>query len=168
MLGWAENRALLLLLSWKVSACPLSSAGPALMAVAQPVTVCAAASSSTAWSAPLVNEGASLTAPTTTVKVRAGLVSCPPLLVPPASRRRKVKSADPVALAPGTNRKASPVMPDAATCCPALTGSPPSSSVPQAGRVSTSTSLSASGGLSLGSLYPKSATAKLYASSSRM
>ena len=44
-----------------------SSAGPALMAVAQPATDCAPESSSTVWSAPLVKDGTSLTGLTVTV-----------------------------------------------------------------------------------------------------
>ena len=52
--GPAENSAaLVLLVTVKVSVWPDSSAGPALIAVAQPGTVCAPASSSTVWSAPL-------------------------------------------------------------------------------------------------------------------
>ena len=46
--GCAENSALLSLLTMKFSACPASSGGPAEIAVAQFVTVCAGESSSTA------------------------------------------------------------------------------------------------------------------------
>ena len=46
----------------KVTVWPDSSAGPALIAVAQPATVCAPASSLIVWSAPFVKVGASLTA----------------------------------------------------------------------------------------------------------
>ena len=52
------NRAVLLLVTTKVSVCPASSGGPAEMAVAQPVTVFGPESSQTVWSAPLVNVGA--------------------------------------------------------------------------------------------------------------
>jgi hypothetical protein len=48
------------------------------MAVAQPVTDCVPASSAIDWSAPLVNEGWSLTAVTVIVNVSVGLVSSPP------------------------------------------------------------------------------------------
>ena len=48
--GLAANRpALVLLVTMKLTVWPASLAGPALMAVAQPVTVCAPASSSTVW-----------------------------------------------------------------------------------------------------------------------
>ena len=65
--GWAEKRALLSLVTMKSTVWPDSSAGPALMAVAQPATVWAPASSCTVWSAPLVKDGASLTGLTVTV-----------------------------------------------------------------------------------------------------
>ena len=85
----------------KVSVWPLSLAGPALMPVAQPATVCAPASSSTVWSAPFVKLGASLTAVTVIVKVCAALVSTPPLAVPPLSCSVTVTVAVPLALAAG-------------------------------------------------------------------
>ena len=56
-----------------------------MIAVAQPGTVCAPASSSTVWFAPFVKLGASLTGVTVIVKVCAALVSTPPLAVPPLS-----------------------------------------------------------------------------------
>jgi hypothetical protein len=49
-----------------------TSPGPLLIAVAQPLTVTAAASSSGVWSAPLVNDGGSLTAVTLMTKVCVG------------------------------------------------------------------------------------------------
>ena len=81
MAGWLLKRALLLLLTMKLIACPDSSAGPLLKAVAQLLTVCAPASSVTVWSAPLVNEGTSLTVITVIVIVlvlsdMAELVPC--------------------------------------------------------------------------------------------
>ena len=60
----AKSAAFVLLVTTKVSVWPDSSAGPALIAVAQPATVCAPLSSSTVWSAPFVKLGASLTAVT--------------------------------------------------------------------------------------------------------
>src|SRR5438132_1067432 len=45
--GCAENSALLLFVTMKLSACADSSGGPALIAAAQPTTVCVPASSST-------------------------------------------------------------------------------------------------------------------------
>src|SRR5881397_4009129 len=69
MAGWEENRALLLLETMKLRLCPASSAGPALMAVAQPATLCAPESSATVWSAPFVKLGASLTATTVILKL---------------------------------------------------------------------------------------------------
>ena len=59
--------------------------GPALIAVAQPATVCAPASSSTVWSAPFVKDGASLTSVTVIVNVCGADVSTPPFAVPPSS-----------------------------------------------------------------------------------
>ena len=56
----------------KLTVWPDSSDGPGLIAVAQPDTVCAPASSSTVWLAPLVNVGGSLTAVTVIVKVWVG------------------------------------------------------------------------------------------------
>src|SRR5205814_3533886 len=55
--GWCVKCGFLLLVWAKVSACPFSFAGPALMLVAQFPIVRAPASSSTVWSAPLVKLG---------------------------------------------------------------------------------------------------------------
>src|SRR5579872_7263091 len=61
--GPAENNpGLVLPVTWNVTVCADSSAGPVLIAVAQPLTVCAPEFSSTVWSAPLVKLGGSLTA----------------------------------------------------------------------------------------------------------
>ena len=82
----------------------LSSLGPAVMAVAQPATVCAPASSVTVWSAPLVNDGASLTAVTVTVKVRTAVPLSPAVprsLSRPPSVTVTVITAEPDALATG-------------------------------------------------------------------
>ena len=70
----------------KFSAWPASSAGPALIAVAQPATVCGAG----VFEHRLVGalgeaDGASLTAVTVIVKVCVADVSTPPLAVPPLS-----------------------------------------------------------------------------------
>src|SRR5262245_51555956 len=69
------------------------------MPVAQPLTVCAPASSSTVWSAPLVKLGASLTALTVMTKLCVGLESTPPLAVPPLSFATSVLVAVPLAFA---------------------------------------------------------------------
>src|SRR2546426_61718 len=65
--GCPENSVVLLLLTMKFNVCDASLVGPALRFVAPPVTYCAAASSSTVLSAPLVKLGASLTAVTVMV-----------------------------------------------------------------------------------------------------
>ena len=86
--GPAANSALLLLpVTSKVTVCP-TSLTPGLMPVAQPATVCAPLSSRTVWSAPLVNDGASLTALISIVNVTTGETSTPPLAVPPESCAR--------------------------------------------------------------------------------
>src|SRR4029079_4216322 len=103
MAGWAENRALLLLLTMKFNTCALSSAGPALIAVAHPVTVCAPLFWVADWFAPLVKLGASFTAVTVMVNVCAALVSAPPLATPPLSCSCTVTVADPFAVAAGVN-----------------------------------------------------------------
>ncbi len=84
--GATENReAFESEVSWNDRSWPASSAGPAERSVAQPVTDCAPASSSAPWSAPFVNDGVSLTGVTEIVNVCSGLVSSPPLAVPPLS-----------------------------------------------------------------------------------
>ena len=65
--GCALNSAVLSLLTLKVTDWPPSPA-PAEMPVAQPLTVCGAAVDQDSWSAPAVNDGASLTAATVIVK----------------------------------------------------------------------------------------------------
>ena len=97
--GCALKSALLSLLTLKVTVWPLSSAGPAEIAVAQLATLCAPASSLTVWSAPLVKLGASLTATTVMVKVCGAEVSTPPFAVPPSSCAVTVTVAVPFALA---------------------------------------------------------------------
>ena len=76
-----------------------SLAGPADRSVAQSLTDCGPASSSTAWSAPIVNDGASLTAVTVMVNVCSALVSSPPFAVPPSSSAWTPIVAVPFALA---------------------------------------------------------------------
>ena len=71
------------------------------MSVAQPVTVCAPASSFTVSSAPLVKLGASLTGVTVIVNVWTRCVSTPPLAVPPLSWICTLTVAEPLALAAG-------------------------------------------------------------------
>ncbi len=99
--GWALNSALLSLVTVKPTVWPDSFDGPLLMAVAQPLTVAAPESSNTVWSAPLVNDGASLTGWMVIVKVVFALASLPPLAVPPSSWIRIVTVDEPNALAAG-------------------------------------------------------------------
>src|SRR5262245_59147524 len=101
MLGWALNRLLLSFLTMKFSVWLASSAGPALIVVAQPATVWAPASSRTVWLAPLVKLGASLTALTVIVKVWAALTFTPPLRAPLSSCTWTVTVALPLALPAG-------------------------------------------------------------------
>src|ERR1043165_7711206 len=101
MAGWVENRALLSLLTVKLSVCPDSSAGPREIAVAQFNTVCAPASSFTIWFAPLENEGGSFTEVTVIVKLCDAEVSTPPFNVPLLSFRLTVMVAAPFAFAAG-------------------------------------------------------------------
>jgi len=70
----ANRPGLLLPVTWKVSAWADSLLGPDDRAVAQLGTAWAGASSLTAWSAPLVKVGASLTGLTVMVNVCAALV----------------------------------------------------------------------------------------------
>jgi len=58
--GGTAKSAVLLLLTRKSTVWLASSAGPARILVAQPVTVWGLASSATVWFAPLLNDGASL------------------------------------------------------------------------------------------------------------
>ena len=84
-LGPAEKRpALVLPVTSNVTVCP-DSFGPALIAVAQPLTLCAPESSSTVWSAPFVKLGASFTGVTVIVNVCVALSCTPPF----ACRRRR-------------------------------------------------------------------------------
>ena len=99
MLGCTANIALLSLEMMKFTVCPASSAGPAEMAVAKPLTVWAPESSSVIWLAPTVKLGASLTAGTLIVKVCTAEVSTPPLAVPPLSCSATATVALPLALA---------------------------------------------------------------------
>ena len=85
----------------KARAWPASFAGPALIAVAQPVTDCGPASSGAWTSMPLVNDGASLTAVTVTWSAWVALASVPPLAVPPSSVMRTWTVAVPLASAAG-------------------------------------------------------------------
>ena len=76
--GPAANRPELVLpVMLKVSAWPDSSAGPALIFVAQLGTFWAPASSVTLWSGPLVKLGASFTGFTDTTRLNGGLGSVP-------------------------------------------------------------------------------------------
>src|SRR5205814_2169231 len=99
--GWTlKSAAFELPVTVKVTDWPLSSAGPAEMAVAQ-AALYAPESSSTVTSPPLVNDGASLTALTVMVKVCGAELSTPPLTVPPSSWRVTVTVALPLASGAG-------------------------------------------------------------------
>ena len=95
--GWppGANNALLLFDTTNDTVCV--SPAPALIAVAQLATFCAAASSFTAWSSPFVKLGASLTPLTVMVNVCGALV----LLPSPLSCNATVTVAMPEVLAAG-------------------------------------------------------------------
>ncbi len=78
----------------KLTVWPRPDAGPGLIAVAQPATVCRPVFSFGAWLAPLVNDGASLTGVTVIGTV---LVSTPPL----PSLMLEVNETAPLQLASG-------------------------------------------------------------------
>src|SRR5882724_8832844 len=75
--GCVENRLLLLFETMKFTAWPDSSAGPAERFVAQLFTVFAPDPAVTVWSAPLVKDGASLTALTVIETVAGAESACP-------------------------------------------------------------------------------------------
>ena len=105
MAGWPLNRALSSLVTVKMTVWPDSSAGPVLIEVAKPGTVAAPESSSTVWSAPTENDGASLTAVTSMVIVfGVGSRLAPPSAVLPSSWtwKSKLKTAEPLSFAAGT------------------------------------------------------------------
>ena len=111
--GKVENNPSLSVDTLNVSACPASSAGPAEIAVAQPVTDCGPASSSTVCSSPAAKLGTSFTAVTLIANVCAGDVSTPPLSVPPSSDSVTSMVAEPLASSAGVYVK-SPVDPSTA------------------------------------------------------
>jgi len=92
---------LLLAVMLKLSVCADSLAGPALIAVAQGLKLCAPAPTATATSGPTVKLGTSFTESTLMVKLCGALVSMPPLAVPPLSCRVSVIVATPKASAAG-------------------------------------------------------------------
>ena len=94
---------MLLLVTTNVTVWPLSSDGPGLIAVAQPLTDWAPASSTSVWLAPLTKLGGSLTPVTLIVKVWTALVSSPPLAIPPLSLMETLTVAEPTWLAAGVN-----------------------------------------------------------------
>jgi hypothetical protein len=93
-----KSAAFVLFVTLNVSVCPASSDGPALIAVAQPATVCSPDSSRAAWLAPAVKLGASLSGVTVIVKVCGADASTPPPAVPPLSWSTTVMVDTPVAL----------------------------------------------------------------------
>src|SRR5437762_4294807 len=101
--GCTLKSALLLFVTLNVSVCPASSAGPLLIAVAQPLTVCRPESSFTFSSAPLVKLGASLTALTVITNCTTAVVSTPPFATPPLSCSCTLTVAVPFAFATGVN-----------------------------------------------------------------
>jgi hypothetical protein len=98
--GWALNNVVLSFVAVKVRVCALSSAGPALIAVAE-AALYAPESSFTVTFAPLVKLGASFTGVTVIAKVCGALVSDPPFAVPPLSLNVRVIVALPFAFAAG-------------------------------------------------------------------
>ena len=85
-----------------VSTWPVSPT-PGSIAVAQPLAVCAPASSLTVWSAPFVKLGALLIPETVIRKVCVADWFTPPSAVPPLSSSRSVIVAAPLASAAGVN-----------------------------------------------------------------
>ena len=113
-----------------------------------------------------VPAGASLTGVTLNVIVFGDWsVSTPPLAVPPLSCTWKVKlaSGDPIAFAAGVNSSLPAEMSAALTYWPTVTAVPLSVSVPAVpvGSVAIFTASRLLGGLSLGSLKPKSDAANV-------
>ena len=116
-----------------------------------------------------VPTGASLTAVTFTVSWRGvGSTSTPPFAVPPLSCTWKVKLvyAMPLASTAGANTNCPAAMSATLTNCPAATAVPLSLSVPAPGSVAIFTAWKALGGVSWGSVNPKSARANVYGVSS--
>src|SRR5438132_1662649 len=100
--GPAENRPGLEFESiTTLSTCELSFEGPALIDVRKPGTLCAPLSSSTAWSGPFVNDGATLIGCTSLTNVCAADVSMPPFAVPPLSDSVSVIVAAPIVFVAG-------------------------------------------------------------------
>ena len=123
-----------------------------------PLTV----TSSEVETAGAVAVGASFTAVTASVIVwGVASVSCPPFAVPPSSMTRNVRLAilAPLTFAGGVQVRFTRFA--AAITWLAVTTTPDSRSVPDAGNVRIVTSRSAWAGLSFVSLKPKSATAKV-------
>src|SRR5438876_11977791 len=100
MAGCTANRAVLVLLTRKATAWPDSLAGPGLK-VAQPVTVCAPASSLTAGGLLAVKLGRSLTGLTVSVNVSGADVPPAPVAGPAVCRAANEKVELPEAYAFG-------------------------------------------------------------------
>jgi hypothetical protein len=96
-----KSAAFVLFVTSNVSVWPASSAGPALIAVAQVATVWVPESSATDSFAPAVKLGASFTPVTVIEKVCAAETSTPPSAVPPLSCSVSVIVAVPTALTAG-------------------------------------------------------------------
>ncbi len=103
--GCTLNSAWLSFVTPSVSAWPVSN-GPGLAFVSAPPIVCGPASSAAVLLAMRLNVGASFTGVTVIVNVCAGLVSTPPLAVPPLSVSLSVIVADPFAFGAGVNVRA--------------------------------------------------------------
>src|SRR5207302_322431 len=103
MVGRAANRALLLVVTMKLTVWLDSLAGPGWMFVAQFGTFCTAgaALAEKFWSAPLVKLGGWLTWVTLMTRVAGADVSWPPLAVPPSSCSATVMVALPKVWAAG-------------------------------------------------------------------
>ena len=98
--GCAENSPLLSFETVNVTVWPDSSGGPALIAVAH-VELCGPESSFTVTLPPPVKLGGSFTLVTVIVNVCGGLLSSPPLAVPPSSVSSIVIVAVPFAFGAG-------------------------------------------------------------------
>src|SRR5262245_25018140 len=117
MAGTTLKRLLFVVETWNVSVWPLSSAGPVVIPVAQPLEICDPPSSGTDWSNPLTKFGASLTAVTVRPAVSTAVLKdvVPPLTVASAvaplapavrsqARNERADAIVPLKLFAGTNR----------------------------------------------------------------
>src|SRR6266550_2587331 len=112
----------------------------------------------------LVIDGGRTGSTFTVIVFGVGSVSMPPFVVPPLSSTWNVNVAYgvPLALIAGVNSSFPPVMSTTGMNWPAVTATLLSVSVPAEGNVVISTASSMFGGVSFGSVNPKSAAANVY------